>query len=109
MLISDLISDVCSSESPLDTAPCAALSPLRSLHTQWKVHPMPSSPKPKPDLYQTITDQIISQIEAGTLPWAQPWTNTSIGLPHNTSTRPERRRVGQEVDSTGRSGRSHYH
>ena len=31
------------------------------------------------DLYQEITDQIIAELEAGTVPWAQPW-DSSIAL-----------------------------
>ena len=34
----------------------------------------------RPGLYQEITDKIIRQIEAGTIPWVQPWArNTSLG------------------------------
>ena len=29
----------------------------------------------KPDFYQSITDRIISQLEAGTAPWMKPWTS----------------------------------
>ena len=31
------------------------------------------------DLYQEITDQIIAELEAGTVPWAQPW-DSSVAL-----------------------------
>ena len=31
------------------------------------------------DLYQEITDQIVAEMEAGTIPWAQPW-DSSIAL-----------------------------
>jgi antirestriction protein ArdC len=37
------------------------------------------------NLYQQITDTIIADLEAGRIPWVQPWgiTNTSIGMPFN--------------------------
>ncbi len=41
------------------------------------------------DLYQTVTDQIVAQIEAGTLPWLRPWAVSNKGdtsLPHNAAT-----------------------
>jgi|SRR5215467_3180545 len=42
------------------------------------------------DLYQTVTDRIISQLEAGTVPWVQPWRNNvagaAVALPHNAAT-----------------------
>ena len=37
------------------------------------------------DLYQEITDKIISQIEAGVLPWVQPWQG-GLSIPRNAST-----------------------
>lgn len=44
----------------------------------------------RPDLYQTVTDQIVSELEAGRLPWVQPWSSdhaaTAIGLPENART-----------------------
>jgi antirestriction protein ArdC len=41
----------------------------------------------RPGLYQEITDKIIRQIEAGTIPWVQPWaSNTSLSIPRNAST-----------------------
>lgn len=37
------------------------------------------------NLYQDITDRIISDLEAGRVPWVQPWgnANAAIGMPHN--------------------------
>ncbi|CCW19151.1 Antirestriction protein [Sphingobium indicum BiD32] len=37
------------------------------------------------NLYQQITDRIIADLEAGRVPWVQPWgsANTGIGMPHN--------------------------
>src|SRR5580704_16413628 len=44
----------------------------------------------KPTLYQEITDQIIGQLEAGCVPWVQPWgssgINAALGLPKNAAT-----------------------
>jgi antirestriction protein ArdC len=40
------------------------------------------------DIYSEITGKIISQIEAGVLPWVQPWAGGSaLSLPKNASTR----------------------
>jgi len=42
------------------------------------------------DLYQSVTDQVIAQLEAGTVPWVQPWGRDGItapcALPQNAST-----------------------
>lgn len=42
------------------------------------------------DLYQQVTDQIVSQLEQGIAPWVQPWDrsagNASIALPKNAHT-----------------------
>lgn len=37
------------------------------------------------NLYQQITDRIIADLEAGRVPWVQPWTsaNAGVGMPHN--------------------------
>jgi len=32
------------------------------------------------DIYQEITNQIISALEAGTPPWRKPWTGDSAGF-----------------------------
>lgn len=39
-------------------------------------------------LYQEITDKIIAELEAGRVPWVQPWghTKTGVGLPKNAAT-----------------------
>ena len=40
-------------------------------------------------LYQEVTDQIISELEAGRVPWVQPWgtpdAKASLGLPKNAN------------------------
>lgn len=40
------------------------------------------------DIHQQVTDTIIKSLEAGTIPWHQPWTNNgaSLALPKNFST-----------------------
>ena len=41
----------------------------------------------KVDLYQSVTDKIIAELEQGRMPWVQPWDGQhaacQIGLPHN--------------------------
>lgn len=39
-------------------------------------------------LYQDITDRIIVELEAGRLPWVQPWTSSAagLGMPFNAAT-----------------------
>jgi antirestriction protein ArdC len=45
------------------------------------------SPASKPGLYQEITDKIIRQIEAGILPWVQPWaSDQTLSIPRNATT-----------------------
>ena len=44
----------------------------------------------RPTLYQEVTDKIIAELEAGRVPWVQPWgrlgINASLGLPQNAAT-----------------------
>lgn len=44
----------------------------------------------KSNLYQEITDKIIAELEAGCVPWVQPWgssgLNAALGLPKNAAT-----------------------
>lgn len=41
----------------------------------------------KPDIYEQVTDRIIGELEAGRLPWVQPWDSaTAGGMPENAST-----------------------
>ena len=44
--------------------------------------------RPKTDIYQTVTDSIISALEAGVKPWSCPWQRVlgMSGLPSNYST-----------------------
>ncbi|GAC1605554.1 MAG: zincin-like metallopeptidase domain-containing protein [Hymenobacter sp.] len=39
----------------------------------------------RPDVYQIVTDRIISALEGGIIPWRKPW-NAVYGLPRNYST-----------------------
>lgn len=43
----------------------------------------------KPDVYQMVTDRIVAQLEAGTVPWRQPW-KVETGKPRNMDGRPYR-------------------
>jgi hypothetical protein len=49
-----------------------------------------STGQSRQSLYDEITAQIISQLEAGCVPWVQPWgtaaTKASIGMPNNAAT-----------------------
>lgn len=42
------------------------------------------------DIYQTVTDTVIKQLEKGAVPWVQPWgcpdINTPLGMPTNGET-----------------------
>jgi antirestriction protein ArdC len=40
------------------------------------------------DLYQSVTDKIVEQLEQGVVPWVKPWTSSGFGgLPYNASTK----------------------
>ena len=36
-----------------------------------------------PSIYDHITNNIITQLESGTVPWVKPWTSTGAGMPTN--------------------------
>ena len=44
--------------------------------------------EPRANLYQDITNRIISELEQGRVPWVQPWTsnNAGLGMPKNAAT-----------------------
>lgn len=43
----------------------------------------------KRDLYQSVTDRIVAQLEAGTLPWVKSWSEAGSSIPMNAvSNRP---------------------
>lgn len=49
-----------------------------------------STRKPRTDLYQSVTDQVIEQMDRGCVPWVQPWGRDTVtapcALPQNAST-----------------------
>lgn len=58
------------------------------------------------DIYQTITDKIITELEAGTAPWVRPWSGEVDPFPRNAlSQRPYRGinnvLLGMEANSRG--------
>ncbi|MET4859797.1 ArdC family protein [Morganella morganii] len=68
-----------------NTAAATSVSPLeQSGSSKTKF----SKRKAKPDMYQTVTDNIIRALEAGVKPWVCPWTGNGAasGLPANFST-----------------------
>ena len=44
----------------------------------------------RPSLYQEITEKIIAELEAGRVPWVQPWgtaaAKASLAMPKNAAT-----------------------
>ena len=42
----------------------------------------------KQNLYDEITSRIVAELEAGRVPWVQPWggANAALGLPKNVAT-----------------------
>ena len=57
-----------------------------------RIHDQPAreiAAGPRKSLYREITDRIIGELEAGRLPWVQPWSRAGeagIGLPRNAAT-----------------------
>lgn len=51
------------------------------------------SPIPKLDIYQQVTNQIIEQLEKGTIPWRKPWNTPYNGFAANFVTRKEYRGI----------------
>lgn len=51
---------------------------------------LPRSGRDRASLYQEITDKIITELEAGRVPWVQPWGTTaaraSLAMPKNAAT-----------------------
>ena len=43
--------------------------------------------KPKPDVYQIITDRILQALDKGVVPWRKPWRGGSQGQPKSLATR----------------------
>jgi len=50
-----------------------------------------SSGRDRPNLYQEITDKIVAELEAGRVPWVQPWgtvrAKASLAMPTNATTK----------------------
>src|SRR5690348_6113260 len=40
----------------------------------------------KRDLYQDVTNKIVAQLEAGTLPWKRDWSSAGLSIPMNAVT-----------------------
>ena len=38
----------------------------------------------KKDIYQEVTDRIISQLEQGVIPWHKPWNGSNLAISHST-------------------------
>ncbi len=43
-------------------------------------------PATRTNLYDEVTARIVAELEAGRLPWVQPWGGTEPGLPRNALT-----------------------
>lgn len=41
----------------------------------------PKAAKPRPDVYQIVTDALLAKLEAGTIAWRKPWHE--MGAPRN--------------------------
>jgi len=50
--------------------------------------PAPAAAEPRTNLYDEVTSRIIAELEAGRIPWVQPWgtAGTGPGLPRNALT-----------------------
>ncbi|MDM7957051.1 zincin-like metallopeptidase domain-containing protein [Blastomonas sp.] len=62
-----------------------------------KTYRSTSGATPRPDVYRKVTDQILAELEAGRVPWVQPWDNShaGIGLPFNAAS--QRRYSGVNI------------
>jgi len=45
------------------------------------------SPKTRQDVYQIVTDKVITLLEQGTIPWQKPWRGGAAGMPKNAITK----------------------
>src|SRR5262245_27809955 len=56
----------------------------------WRASARSRSPTDRANLYEDITNRIIAELEAGRLPWVQPWGSSAVraplGLPKNAAT-----------------------
>src|SRR5687767_13057474 len=46
----------------------------------------PTSQHQPRDVYQEVTDRIVSELEKGTAPWVRPWNKVAGGFPRNGAT-----------------------
>lgn len=48
-------------------------------------HPTGTNKPPRDSLYAEVTDRIVAEMEAGRVPWVQPWSSgaCTAGLPRN--------------------------
>lgn len=62
-----------------------------------KTYRSTSGAKHSPDIYRKVTDQILAELEAGRVPWVQPWdtSHAGIGLPFNAAS--QRRYSGVNI------------
>lgn len=62
-----------------------------------KTYRSTSGATPRPDIYRKVTDQILAELEAGRVPWVQPWdtSHAGIGLPFNAAS--QRRYSGVNI------------
>lgn len=70
-----------------NTATATSVSPL-DLSGSSKPKFSKTKTKPKTDIYQTVTDRIVSALEAGVKPWVCPWQRVAgmTGIPTNYTT-----------------------
>jgi antirestriction protein ArdC len=58
--------------------------------TAWRASARPRAPTDRASLYEDITNNIIAELEAGRLPWVQPWgapnVSAPLGIPRNAAT-----------------------
>lgn len=40
----------------------------------------------KRDLYQSVTDRIVAQMESGVMPWEKAWSSAGSAMPMNATT-----------------------
>src|SRR3546814_7084216 len=60
-------------------------------------HARHRSARERTNLYEQITNRIIAELEAGRIPWVQPWgsAKASVGMPYNAVS--ERRYSGINI------------
>ena len=73
-------------------APSRAVKPKNAANTGAKPRRRNGARKPGADLYTDVTAKIVRELEAGRIPWAQPWAvrgeaaTIAAGLPKNATT-----------------------